>query len=446
MALSGLEIFKLLPKTNCKECGFPTCLAFAMKLAAAGVEVDKCPHMSDAAKETLGEASAPPQKTVTIGAGDNAFTIGGEVVLMRHEKSFISRPIFALGLDENDADADAKLARAKEIKYDRIGEIMKIGLVAVMGNDTAKFGAMVDKAAAAGLEAACALLSDNVDVVKAALPKVAAAKPLVGYATEANYEAAVAMAKEAGLALAVKADTVEALHDLVEKIHALDYKNLVLFPAPKSMKEELADRVAISRAALKQTVRPLGYPTMVCACDEDQYMRGVKATLAVLKYGALIIMNDVSYGTMLPLFALRQNIFTDPQKPMRVEPGIYPIGNPGPESPVLVTVDFALTYFIVAGEIEKSKVPTWLLIPDAGGLSVLTAWAAGKLSGSSITQFVKECGICDKVTRKAIELPGKVAVLKGELEDGLSDWKIVIGPDEAIDLPKFLKAWDEVSK
>jgi len=446
MALSGLEIFKLLPKTNCKECGFPTCLAFAMKLAAGGVELDKCPHVSDAAKATLGEASAPPQKTITIGAGNNAFTIGGETVLMRHEKTFVNRPIFALALDENDAAADAKLAKAKEIKYDRIGETMKIGLVAVFGNDTAKFAAMVDKAVAAGLEAACGLFSDDLAVVEGVLAKVEATKPLIGFATEANYEAAVALAKGKGLPLAVKAATVEALHDLVEKIHALDYKELVLFTEPKGLKEDLADRVAIARAALKQTVRPLGYPVMVCACAEDAYMRGVKATLAVLKYGGLIMLDDVDYGMMLPLFALRQNIYTDPQKPMRVEPGIYPINNPGPESPVLVTVDFALTYFIVAGEIEKSKVPTWLLIPDAGGLSVLTAWAAGKLSGGSIAQFVKECGIEEKVTRKAIELPGKVAVLKGELEDGLNGWKVVVGPDEAIDLPKFLKAWDEVAK
>ncbi|MGM9571421.1 MAG: acetyl-CoA decarbonylase/synthase complex subunit gamma [bacterium] len=444
MALSGLEIFKMLPKKNCKECGFPTCLAFAMKLAGGGVEVEKCPHMSDDAKAKLGEASAPPQTPITIGAGDNQFVIGGEIVLMRHEKSFINRPIFALGLAEDDADAEAKLAKAKAIKYDRIGEIMKVGLVAAYGNDAAKFGALVDKIVAADLEAVPCLLSDNADLVKAELPKVADKKPLIGYATEANFEAAVAVAKEAGLPLVVKAPTVEALHDLVEKIHGLDFKNIVLYPETKTAKEELEARVMISRAALKKTIRPLGYPMMTVICDADPYMRGAKAALGVVKYAGLIVLNDIDYATMLPLCALRQNIFTDPQKPMRVEPGIYPIGNPGPESPVLVTTDFALTYFIVSGEIEKSKVPCWLLIPDAGGLSVLTAWAAGKLSGSSITQFVKECGIEEKVTAKYIELPGKIAVLKGELEDGLSDWKVVIGPNEAIDLPKFLKNWDSV--
>ncbi|MGL5643045.1 MAG: acetyl-CoA decarbonylase/synthase complex subunit gamma, partial [Paraclostridium sp.] len=174
---------------------------------------------------------------------------------------------------------------------------------------------------------------------------------------------------------------------------------------------------------------------------ENPMMEVALSSVFTIKYGSIIVLNDIDYSKALPLFALRQNVYTDPQRPMRVETKIYPINNPDENSPVLVTVDFALTYFIIAGEIERSKVPVWLAIPDAGGYSVLTAWAAGKFGGSSIANFIKESGVSEKTKNRDLIIPGKVAVLKGDIEDNLPGWNVVIGTEESMELPKFLREY-----
>lgn len=441
MAVKGLDIFKLTPKKNCKECGFPTCMAFSMKVAAGATELDKCPYITDDAKAQLSEATAPPMKTIKIGTGDNEHSIGGETVLFRHEKTYVNKTLFAVEL--SDADADdvnaAKIANLAKVHYDRIGEDMYAEVVSVRyASDKAKFLDLIAKAIEAG-RVPMAVVED-VDVAKEAAEAIKDAKGILMGATPENADAMVEIAKAADITLGVSADSIEALHDLVEKIEA-NYKNLVLNVGTASIKEAYQNAVTIRTNALKGEDRTFGYPSVVfankLACCE--HMEVALASAFVLRYGSIVVMSDMDYKQALPLFGLRQNIFTDPQKPMRVDTTIYEFNNADENSPVMVTVDFALSYFTVSGEIERSKVPSYLIIPDAGGYSVLTAWAAGKFGASTIADFVKECGIEEKTKCRKLILPGKVAVLQGDVAEALPDWEVIVGPTEAMQLPKFLR-------
>jgi acetyl-CoA decarbonylase/synthase complex subunit gamma len=445
MALTGLDIFKLTPKKNCKDCGFPTCLAFSMKVAAGAVEIAKCPHMAAEALEKLSEATAPIMKTVTIGAGDAECKLGGETVLFRHEKTFVNKNRFAVSFCDcmEDAAIDAKIAHIKEVNYIRIGEEMRVEFVALQYNGNKdKYLALINKIKTSGLKVAYILMCEDVAVVKEALELVKAENPLVYGANKDNFAAMVELVKADNLTLGVKAESLEALYALVEEIHKLGYKNLVLHPVAASIKEAFENTVQIRRINLQGQDRTFGYPTMVSVnklANGDRYMEVALSSLFMMKYGAIIVLNDIDYVRALPLFGLRQNIFTDPQKPMRVEPGVYGLNGANDESPIICTVDFALTYFIVSGEVERSKVPVWMAIPDAGGYSVLTSWAAGKFTASSIATFIKESGIESKTKSRKLILPGKVAVLKGDLEENLPGWEIIVGTAEAMFIPKFLK-------
>ena len=169
-------------------------------------------------------------------------------------------------------------------------------------------------------------------------------------------------------------------------------------------------------------------------------METLIAGMFVAKYGGISVLSDFTGESLFPLLLERLNIFTDPQRPMTVTEGIYEIGNPDENSPVLVTTNFALTYFIVSGEIEGSKVPSWLLIKDSEGLSVMTAWAAGKFAGDDVGIFVKKSGIMDKVKHTELIIPGYAAAIAGDVEEELPDWTITVGPREAAHIPAFLKA------
>jgi acetyl-CoA decarbonylase/synthase complex subunit gamma len=439
MALKGLDIFKLTPRTNCKECGNPTCMAFAMKVAQGTVKIEQCPHMSPEALATLGEATAPPMKTVSFGAGDAALTLGGETVLFRHDKTFVSKNPFAVSIC---ADcADDVLAAAAKIDYERIGERMIVDVINVVyTGDKDGFLGAVKKAADFGR--AIILEVSDADAAKAALEIVGGAKPILNGATPANYKEFSEIATAAGVPLGVTGANLDEIADTVKALEDAGNKNLVIDVGAASVKEAFANTVQIRRAAIKDGNRSLGYPTIVDVgklAGGDARKETALAALFTLKYGSIVVMSSMSYAQALPLYGLRQNIYTDPQKPMTVEQGVYAINGATADSPSALTVDFALTYFIVSGEIERSGVPINLLIPDAGGYSVLTAWAAGKLSASSIARFIKEHDIESKITSRDLLMPGKVAVLKGELEESLPGWNIVIAPNEAVSLVKFLK-------
>jgi acetyl-CoA decarbonylase/synthase complex subunit gamma len=439
MALKGLDIFKLTPKTNCKECGIPTCMAFAMKVAQGGVTLDKCPHMSADALAQLGEAAAPPMKSLSIGAGDHTHTLGGETVLFRHDKTFVSKPLYAVSV--NPGNIDQKLPEIAKVDYERIGERMYVELINVeYAGDKAAFLEAVKKAQGAGRT----LILDvkDKDAAAAALEIVKAGRPVLNGADESNYKEMNELASAAGAALGVSGATIDALYDTVKALEALGNKNLLVDVTGASVKDAFAGAVQFRRAALKDGDRSAGYPAIINAArlaPGKAAMQTALASLFTAKYGSIIVLEGMSYAQALPLYGLRQNIFTDPQKPMKVEPGIYPVNGADENAPCAATVDFALTYFIVSGEIERSGVPVNLLISDAGGYSVLTAWAAGKLSASSLAKFIKEFGIEEKIKNRVFIIPGKVAVLKGELEESLPGWKIVVAPNEAVGLVKFLK-------
>ena len=435
MALNGIQIFKLTPKKNCKECGCPTCMAFSMKVAQGAMKIEQCPHMSEDALASLSEATAPPMKTIKIGTGDGEFTLGGETVLFRHEKTFVSKTRYAVSLCTcmSDEEVEAKLAEIPHVDYDRIGERMHVELVYVNCDenaDAAKFTALVEKAK--GL------------VGKDALEVCKDGKPVLNGANASNYEAMSKIATDAGVVLGVSGKDINELYDTTAAIEKLGNKNLVLDTTGADIKETFANTVQVRRAALKNQDRTFGYPSivnLVKLAKGDKHLQAALASLFTMKYGSIIVMEQMTYAEALPLFGLRQNVFTDPQKPMKVEPGIYPLNGADENSLVVTTVDFALTYFVVSGELERSGVPLNLVINDAGGLSVLTSWAAGKFSGNSISEYIKE-NVEPKVKCRRLVIPGKVAVLKGDLEAKLPGWEIIVGPREAVQLVKFLKDLD----
>jgi acetyl-CoA decarbonylase/synthase, CODH/ACS complex subunit gamma len=441
MALSGLEIYKKLPKTNCGDCGVPTCMAFAMKLAAGQAELSACPHVSPEAAEALGAASAPPIRPITIGAGPAAFKIGGETVLFRHEKTFVNPPGIAVLVTDamSEADVNARLKAFAELQYDRVGLKLKANLIAVKSNDPAKLTALAQKAGAAG--AAVMLMSESADALKAAATAIKDKKPLLYAATKANADAVGAVAKETGLPLVVKGDGLEGIVELTEKLTKLGIKDLLIDTGTRQIKKALEEQVQIRRLAIKKTFRPLGYPTVVIPAEmtQDPITEALYASIFVAKYGGIIVLSNLNGETLFPLVVARMNIYTDPQRPMATQKGIYPINNPNENSPVLVTSNFSLTYFIVSGELESSRLPVWLVVVDTEGLSVLTAWAAGKFAADIVGAYVLKCGITDKIKHKKLIIPGAVASISGELEDEMKGWEIMIGPREASHITPYLK-------
>lgn len=446
MALKGLDIFKLSPKKNCKECGSPTCMAFCMKVAQGAVALDKCPYFSEEAKAKLSEATAPPMKTITVG---NDIKLGGETVLFRHEKTLVNRNRFAVPVCTcmDEAAADQKLADIQKVDYERIGEREYIEFVMVRceKDSAGKWEDLVKKAAATGrtliLNCTCP------ECAKKALAICKDGKPILNGATPENYEEMSAIATEAGVTLGVHADSLSELHDLIAKLEAAGNKNLIIDVTGKTVKKTFANTVLVRRTALKDGDRTFGYPSIVDLAKlaaGDEHLETALAAVFTLKYGSIIVMERIGYAEALPLYGLRQNVFTDPQKPMKVAPGIYPMNGATPDDPCMLTVDFALTYFLVSGEIERSNVPVNLLITDASGMSVLTAWAAGKFSSSSIKKFFDEFELDKKINNRTLVIPGKVAVMKGEIQDKLPDWNVVVGTREAVEIVKFLKDGEHI--
>ncbi len=439
MALKGLDIFKLSPKKNCKECGSPTCMAFCMKVAQGAVEIDKCPYFSDDAKAMLNEQTAPPMKTISVGE----HKLGGETVLFRHEKTLVNKNLFAVNVCTcmDEATVDAKLADLQKVDYERIGERMYVEFVFVSNNqaDPAVYAELVKKAAATGRS--LILECWDVECAKAAL-EVCGKDVILDGATPDNWEAMNALATAKGIVLGVYAENISDLYDTVKKLEGAGNKNLVLDVTGKTAKETLANAVLVRRTAIKDGDRSFGYPSIVNVAriaKGDEHLQTAYASMFVEKYASIIVMETMTYAQALPLYGLRQNIFTDPQKPMKVEAKIYPLNGADENSPCALTVDFALTYFLVSGELERSNQPVNLIITDASGMSVLTAWAAGKLSSSSIKKTFEELDIANKIKNRTLIIPGKVAVMKGEIAEKLPEWNVVVGPLEAVQLPKYMK-------
>ena len=441
MALKGLDIFKLSPKKNCKECGSPTCMAFCMKVAQGAISIDKCPYFSEDAKAMLNEATAPAMKTITFGKDHK---LGGETVMFRHEKTLVNKNLYSVPVCTcmTEEEVDKKLADMAKIDYERIGERMYVETIFVRnaGTDAAAYTKLVEKAAATGRD--LILECWDVECAKAALAVCKDSKPILDGATPANWEAMNEVAKENGVVLGVWAENISDLYDTVKKLEAAGNKNLVLDVTGKTAKETLANAVLVRRTAIKDGDRSFGYPSIVNLaklCGGDMHLETAYAAMFTEKYASIIVLDNMTYAQALPLYGLRQNIFTDPQKPMKVESKIYPLNGADENSPCALTVDFALTYFLVSGELERSNQPVNLIITDASGMSVLTAWAAGKFSSTSVKKTFADLDIENKIKNRTLIIPGKVAVMKGEIAEKLPGWNVVVGPTEAVQLPKYMK-------
>jgi len=442
MALSGLDIYKLLPKTNCKECGFPTCLAFAMQIAAKKVELSKCPHVSEDAKQALESASRPPIRLLTLGTGEHKLEVGNETVMFRHEETFY-HPTGVGFLIEDTLGArelEAKIAKINKLHFERVGQQIGVNLIALKcTSKSPETFAEAAKKVLAHSQLNLMLMSEDPEVIKAAASLAKERRPLLYAATKDNLEPMAKLAKEYSLPLAVRADTLDELSDLVQKITAQGVEDLVLDSGVKGLSQKINELTQIRRLALKKTYRPLGYPTIAITSSDEPYQEVTEAAAYIAKYAGIVIMKGVEPWQVLPLLTVRQNIYTDPLKPLHVEPKVYEIGQVDDKSPVLVTTNFSLTYYTVEAEVEGSRIPSYIISSYSEGLSVLTAWAAEKFTAETITKSLNECGIKDKVSHQEIIIPGYVAVLSGKLEED-SGWKVRVGPKEASGIPSFLKA------
>ncbi|MBN2097415.1 MAG: acetyl-CoA decarbonylase/synthase complex subunit gamma [Candidatus Omnitrophica bacterium] len=442
MALSGLEIYKLLPKTNCKDCGFPTCLAFAMQIAAKKVELSKCPHVSEQAQVALESASRPPIRLVTIGTDEQKLEIGNETVMFRHEETFYHPTGLAVLLEDTLAEAafDEQLTQINKLKFERVGQQININLIALKcsSNQENTFTDKV-KQALNQSQFPLILMSDNPQLLKSAAILAKDKRPLLYTANKDNWQLFAELAKELSLPLAVKAENLDELADLAQKISQAGVEDLVLDSGTKPLAEKLNDLTQIRRLALKKAYRLFGFPTLAMTSSGDSYQEITEAAVYIAKYAGIVVIKGVSPWEVLPLLTLRQNIYTDPQKPLQVEPKVYEIGQVNEQSPVLVTTNFSLSYYTVEAEVEASRIPAYIISSYAEGLSVLTAWAAEKFTAETITKTLNECGIKEKVKHQEVIIPGYVAVLSGKLEED-SGWKVRVGPKEASGIPAFLRS------
>ncbi len=436
MGLTGLAIFKLLPKTNCGECGVPTCLAFAMALASGKATLSQCPYVSDEAREALDAATAPPIKLVKIGAGDKVVELGDEQVVFRHDKTFYHETAIFIKVADNDPNLAAKVAEVNDYKVERVGQeyvLDGIALKCASGSaDTFKAAA---EAVAGKTDKAIILLCKDPAVMEAAAVAIAARKPLLYAATADNFEKMVEIAKKVAAPLAVKGDDLNSMADLVAKI---DYKELVIDSGARELTQVIADQTQIRNVAIKKRFRPYGYPGIAFTTESDPAMEVLEAQAFISKYASVVVINSTVPAYLLSLLTWRSNLYIDPQKPLAVQPGVYPIGAVTPASPVYITTNFALTYYTVATDVEGTRMPSYLVAFDTDGLSVMTAWAGGKFIGETIGPWLKDSDLNQTVNHKKIIIPGGVAAIKGKIED-LSGWEVIVGPRESSGIGSFAK-------
>ncbi|MCG7845133.1 MAG: acetyl-CoA decarbonylase/synthase complex subunit gamma [Methanomassiliicoccales archaeon] len=437
---TAIEIFKHLPKKNCGECKYPTCLAFAMQLANNKAKLDDCPYLSDAGRNALASSSAPPIRLVRIGAGRSVVDMGDETELYRHEKRFLHPTAFALRVsdDLSAAELEERVNYARSLRYERVGQVLKMDLLEVeyRSGDAAKFGQALDLITKM-VDWPLALRCREPSVLSAVMGKLKERRPLLHGADISNVKDMAAVAKAAGCPLALCSDDLGKMADLVEMARKEGVEDLVLDPLPTNMKDMLERCTIIRRSAIRKTFRGLGYPIYLAMPSGKDGM--LMALTAVMKYGSLLSFQELPASQAMPLMVLRQNIYTDPQVPIQVRPDLVPVNNPGPDAPILFTTNFSLTYFTVLSDVEKSKVPAWLQVVDTEGLSVLTAYSAGKLTAGSVNSALETTGAKDRSNRGVLIIPGMVARMSVKLNEA-TGLQVIVGPKESSGLPKFLRS------
>jgi acetyl-CoA decarbonylase/synthase complex subunit gamma len=440
--LTGLQIQKLLPGTNCKKCGLNTCLAFAMKLAGKNAELSECPDVSEEAVAILGAAAAPPIRAVSIGSGEGAVTVGGETVMFRHEKTFVNRTAIGVAVDDGmpEAELERRVRAAADYRVERVGEEIRLDLLSVTSRSGAseRYLSTIDRVASLW-DRAMVVRSDDPAALRAAAEKLEGRRPLLASAGIASAGELGEVARATGSALALAAGNMDELVAAVEALESQDFRDIFLELRADGLCEHIQNNIIIRRGPLKAGIKSLGYPTLKVVETGDPLDDALEAGLEISKYGGAVVLPGFDPATLVSLLTMRQNIYTDPQKPVQVEPNIYPVGEPDSKSPVFVTTNFSLTYFIVSGEIENSGISAWLLVPECEGMSVLTAWAAGKFGGEQIGAFAKEAGLEERTENRTIVIPGHVARISGETEEAMPGWQVIVGPAEAADLDSFVK-------
>lgn len=440
MALSGLDIYKLLPKTNCRECGFVTCLAFAMQLAKKAVSIDKCPYLSEEAKKILLASARPAIKPVTIGTGEHKLEVGNETVLFRHEEKFRNPCGIGFIIDDSlpDDQIRQKLTKLNELRFERVGQQLNVNLVAIKQNSNKQRFVKVVESVLNNTELGLVLMADDLGALRAALEISKHRRPLIYHATSDNLIEISKIVQEFNLPLVVTEPDLEALSNLTGSLDNQGVSELVLDTGKKPVSDKIWDLTQIRRQAIKKSNRTFGYPALVIVDVKDPFEEVIEAATYIVKYAAIILLNGAQTWQVLSLLTLRQNIYTDPQKPLQIEPKIYPVGTVTDKSPVLVTTNFSLTYYTVLGEVEASKVGSYIISVDTEGMSVLTAWAAEKFTPDKISDTINKFALGDIVSHKKLIIPGYVAMMSGELEEQ-SGWQVMVGPKEAAGIPSFLK-------
>jgi acetyl-CoA decarbonylase/synthase complex subunit gamma len=440
VALTGLDIYKLLPKTNCKDCGFATCLAFAMALAQKKASLDKCPHVTAQAKEVLESASQPPIKLVTVGVGEKRLEMGNETVMYRHEQKFYHPAGVGLLVEDTltENEVTEKISRINGLTFERVGQVIAPDLTCLKNSSGNKesFVRLVSKIVS-GTKLNIALQSQNIEALAEALKISKDRRPLIIW-DGANLDDFVKLAKENKVPLAVTCADAQEVAQVTNKVKQAGVEEIVVSIKGKGVSDTIQDFTSIRRTALKKNERSLGYPLLAFTNQTEPYAELAEAVAYVLKYASLVIVRNTDKDFILPLLVARQDVYSDPQKPVQVEPKVYEIGKVGKSSPVIITTNFSITYFTVAGEVEASKVPTYIVCCDAEGMSVLTAWAAEKFTPESINETIKSLGVEKMVSHKRLVIPGYVSVMSGKLEE-ITGWKISVGPREASGIPNYLR-------
>jgi acetyl-CoA decarbonylase/synthase complex subunit gamma len=441
MALSGLEIFKLLPKGNCKKCGMPTCLAFAMQLAQKRAKLEDCPEISEEAKQKLAAAAAPPMRKIVFGSGAAQVQTGQETVLFRHDEKFHNPTVVAVRVSDRLAGPalQQRIQAVQSLQFERVGTHLGIQAVAVV-NESGSPDTFAEVCAAVkdatGL--ALILVTDAPTAMAAAVQRVGSSVPLLAGARTSTADAMAKIAQEAGCPLVARAGSIDELADLSEKIRAAGVENIVLNLEASTVGEQLYGLSRIRVLSLKKIFRPLGYPTLAFVGAGDAQQQSAVAISLACKYSGIVVLDTVEPGVLLPLLTAVANLYSDPQKPVQVEPKVYTVGEPNESSPLMFTTNFSLTYYSLESDVEASRVPSYILVVDTEGTSVLTAYSGDKLNEKVVAQAMEKHDVAKLVKHRKLIIPGYVAVMSGKLEEA-TNWEVMVGPRECSMLPKYLQ-------
>jgi acetyl-CoA decarbonylase/synthase complex subunit gamma len=419
-------------------------MAFAMQVAAKQKAITDCVHLSDEALAELSEASSPPMRLVKIGSDDEVFEIGQETVMFRHEEKFHRATGIAVkvGSSLSDDEAAAKIEAINKANFVRVGENIRVELCGVEVDGAADPAARAKLAADKSL-LPIILIGKDLTGMKVAAEAIKDERPLLYYADKSNIDAMAELSAAHKLPLAVFGENLDEMAELTLKAKEKGAEDLMLaFEPADKLGDTIRNLTIARRAALKRNFRALGYPVVLQVSADSQENETVFAGMFAAKYAGIVIIDGVDAWELIPIMATIQNVYTDPQVPNTVEAKLYEVGSPNENSPVLFTTNFSLTYFSVESEVERSKIPSYIVVVDTEGLGVLNAYAGDKISAEKVVKTLSEQKVADKVKHRKLIIPGLLPIFRAEIED-TSEWKeVIIGPENAREIPGFLiNAW-----